>query len=162
MFWQATGTLAECLLCQGREADALALMDDCIARLSAANRPDEQAHAAVWRGELRLWIGQYSAALGDLEPAAARKMPYALIWGGAAHLLLGDHARAGDLLDSAARLAPSDAEMYVWRGEVHEQLGRLERAVEDFDRAAQLTDMRSGRASGALWPGHASAISARR
>jgi tetratricopeptide (TPR) repeat protein len=141
-FWKARGTLAECALCQGREAEAFALMDACIA---SAGNSAEHDEATTWRGELRLWLGQYGAALADLAPGVASGSPYALIWGGAAHLLTGEHDRALALLNRAVRAVPGDAEAYVWRGEAHERLGHLEGALGDFDRAIGLTGM-------VVWP----------
>jgi tetratricopeptide (TPR) repeat protein len=141
-FWKVRGTLAECALCQGREAEAFALMDACIA---AANGSAERGEATTWRGELRLWLGQYAAALADLAPGIASGSPYALIWGGAATLLAGEHDRALVLLDRAVRAVPGDAEAYVWRGEAHERLGNPERALADFDRALGMTGM-------VVWP----------
>lgn len=141
-FWKARGMLAECALCQGREAEAFASMDACV---SAAASPAEREEARSWRGELRLWLGQYDAALADLAPGITAASPYALIWGGAAHLLRGEHDRALALLDRAVRTAPGDAEAYVWRGEAHERLGHPERALGDFERALGFTGM-------VVWP----------
>ena len=141
-FWKARGTLAECALCQGHEAEAFALMDACLASAGSSAERDE---ATTWRGELRLWLGQYEAALADLAPGMARGSPYALIWGGAAHLLMGEHDRALAFLDRAVQAVPGDAEAYVWRGEAHERLGHPERALGDFDRALGLTGM-------VVWP----------
>jgi tetratricopeptide (TPR) repeat protein len=138
-FWKAAGTLAECALCQGRTDNAFAIMDGCVTRLSAQSRPFDAQTATVWRGELRLWLGQYAEALADLTAGAALAMPYALIWSGAATLLLGDAARALAALDEALRLVPSDFEAHVWRGETYQRLGLWERALADFDRAVGLT-----------------------
>ena len=130
--------LAECALCQSREAEAFALMDECVDQLATAGYSAEREEAITWRGELHLWLGQYGAALADLGPGMASGFPYALIWGGAAHLLLGRHERALILLDRAVQAVPGDAEAYLWRGEAHERLGQLGRAVGDFDRAIAL------------------------
>lgn len=137
-FWKARGTLAECLLCQGHEQEAFALMAQCVDTL-AADGSSEHGEATAWRGELRLWLGQYDAALADCAPGLARGFLYAQIWGGGAHLLLGDHERALGLLDRAVRAAPRDAEAHLWRGEAHERLGRLDLALADYDRAMQLS-----------------------
>jgi tetratricopeptide (TPR) repeat protein len=138
-FWKARGQLAECVLCQGREADAFALMDQCVGEAAASSA--EQSEAVTWRGELHLWLGQYEAALADLAPGMASRSSYALIWGGAAHLLHGEHDRALTALDRAVQATPRDAEAYVWRGEAHERLGNADRALADFDRAVGLTGM---------------------
>jgi tetratricopeptide (TPR) repeat protein len=140
-FWKARAMLAECALCQGREAEAFAQMDQCVDQVAASERQE----AIAWRGELHLWLGRYGAALADLAPGMASAFPYALIWGGAAQLLMGEHDRALVALDRAARVAPGDAEIYVWRGEAYERLGQPERAVADFDRALGMTGM-------AVWP----------
>jgi tetratricopeptide (TPR) repeat protein len=143
-FWKARGQLAECMLCLGREAEAFALMDQCVAQLAAAGSAEHE-EALTWRGELHLWVGQYDAALADLAPGMASGSPYALIWGGAAHLLQGEHERALALLDRAVKAVPGDAEAYLWRGEAHERLGHLDRALEDYDRTISMTGM-------AVWP----------
>jgi tetratricopeptide (TPR) repeat protein len=144
-FWKARGMLAECALCQGRAAEAFPLMDQCVDQLAAAGNAAEHEEATTWRGELRLWLGQYGAALADLAPGIASASTYALIWGGAAHLLQGEHDRALALLDRAVKAAPGDAEAYLWRGEAHERLGHLDRALGDFDRALGVTGM-------VIWP----------
>ena len=137
--------LAECALCQSREAEAFALMDECVDQLATAGYSAEREEAITWRGELHLWLGQYGAALADLGPGMASGFPYALIWGGAAHLLIGDHDRALALLGRAVQAVPGDAEAYLWRGELYERLAHLDRAVADFDRALAMTGM-------AVWP----------
>jgi hypothetical protein len=101
-FWQAAGTLAECALCQGREAEAFAIMDECVAHLARSGRAGDAEIATVWRGELRLWVGQYAAALADLDAAAAAERPFALGWHGAANLLLGHPERALASLDKGS------------------------------------------------------------
>jgi tetratricopeptide (TPR) repeat protein len=140
-FWKARGTLAECALCQDREAEAFAMMDECVDQLAAAGSSTEREEAITWRGELHLWLGRYAAAIADLTPGIASGSRYALIWGGAAHLLLGEHERGLALLDRAVQDVPGDAEAYVWRGEARERLGHLDRAIADFDRALELAGM---------------------
>jgi tetratricopeptide (TPR) repeat protein len=139
--WKIRGTLAECALCQGREAEAFAIIDDCINRLSVCGQPGEKDDAMIWRGELRLWVGQCTEAVADLASGVTRNVPYALIWSGAAHVLLGDYDRALSLLNEAVRRVPSDSEAYVWRGEAHERLGNADRAIDDFDRCLHLSPM---------------------
>jgi tetratricopeptide (TPR) repeat protein len=145
-FWKASGTLAECALCQGREAEAFSQMDACVARLAVDGRPGDAETARVWRGELHLWLGHYPEAIADLAQGAQERMPYALIWGGAAHLLSGESAAGLALLDRAVGLVPRDWEAYVWRGEAHEQLAEWDLALADFDQAARLT-------ATPFWPG---------
>src|SRR5205085_2358628 len=91
-FWKARGMLAECALCRGHEAEAFALLDECVDQLAAAGLSGERDEASAWRGELHLWLGRYGAALADLGPGMASASPYALIWGGAAR---GFHGAAG-------------------------------------------------------------------
>jgi tetratricopeptide (TPR) repeat protein len=139
-FWKARAQLAECVLCQGHEAEAFALMDECVAELADRASP-ERSEAVTWRGELYLWLGRYDAALADFAPGIASGSSYALIWGGAAQLLQGAHDRALAVLDRAVQASPRDAEAYVWRGEAHERLGNADRALADFDRAVALTGL---------------------
>lgn len=144
-FWKARATLAECALCIGEEGDALSLMDDCISELSAVGRSEEIAEATTWRGVIRLWIGQYRAAIEDFQPGMAWHFTYSRIWSGAAHLLSGEPERAIELLNLGLNAAPTDVEAYFWRGEAFDCIGQSDHAVEDFGRAVHL-------AGSAVWP----------
>ena len=134
-FWKASACRAEVELCRGQEADAFALLDACIARLRREESSLDVANAVVWAAELKLWVGRYADALGDLEEPAAGRHQLALGWRGAAHLLLGDPARALLDLDVAVALHPLDGEALVWRGEALAHLQRWGEAEADFERA---------------------------
>lgn len=144
-FWKAAGTLAECVLCEGHEAEAFAVLDRCIDDLTATGRPFDVATARVWRGEICLWLGRYGDAVQDLRDAAATGMPYGLIWHAAATLLLGEPQSAMAMLDKALTVDVHDHEAHIWRGEAHEALGQWDLAIADYDRAARLTGM-------PIWP----------
>jgi tetratricopeptide (TPR) repeat protein len=116
-------------------------MDECVAHLIQSGRAGDAQVATAWRGELRLWVGQYVPALADLDTAATAEQAYALGWHGAANLLLGNPERALASLDKAATVASWDVEVFTWRGELHECLGEWERARADFDRAVRMTGM---------------------
>lgn len=90
----------------------------------------------MWRGELRLWMGHYREALGDLDDAANNGHSFALGWRGAAHLLLGDPARAIADLDRALSRNAGDGEALIWRGEARAHTEHWQDALTDFDRAA--------------------------
>lgn len=148
-FWKAAACLAECALCLGQQDEAFRTFDDCVARVRSEGSPDELSQVITWRGELRLWVGEYRAALRDFEQAGtdrlrARLDPkastlLALGWRGAARLLLGEAKGAMADLDRVVRRSPSDAEALTWRGEAHARAGRLDAASMDFDRAATMT-----------------------
>jgi tetratricopeptide (TPR) repeat protein len=148
-FWKAAACKAECVLCLGEEQEAFRTFDECIARVRRLGLSGDLAAAIAWRGELRLWVGHYQAALRDFEEAGtggwlATLGPkgstlLALGWRGAAHLMLGQTEQALIDLDRVLRRTPDDAEALAWRGEAHARLARWDAALADFDRSARKT-----------------------
>ncbi|HVE13470.1 MAG TPA: tetratricopeptide repeat protein [Elusimicrobiota bacterium] len=132
-FWKARAFSAEALLCEGRRRDALREMDRAI----AAARGLERAQALAWRGELRLWLGDYRRALTDADAGTSGGAPFAFCWRGAARLLLGLPGALEDL-DAAIRLNPRDCEALTWRGEARRLAGRPKEALADLDAAVAL------------------------
>ena len=88
--WKARALLAELALARGERTRALRTMD----RLLRTVPDSDRASVLAWRGEVRLWIGEYREALADLDSAVARQSPLALCWRGAAHLKLGHYPAA--------------------------------------------------------------------
>ncbi len=93
-----------------------------------------RSHASflAWRGALKLWSGQYTLALKDLDIAAGLDNPDALCWRGGAQAKLGKLQEAKRDLDRLLTLDPHDPEGLVWRGEVNRLLGRLPEALRDL------------------------------
>lgn len=127
--WKARAYLAEIALCRGRAAEAFAGLDPVV-------RADgwDVGEALAWRGSLRLWHGDYRAALEDLDAAAAREAPFALGWRGAAKLQLGRTEEALEDLDACLRRREEDDEARVWRSELHRRMGRPRDCLRDLDR----------------------------
>ncbi|HEX4048995.1 MAG TPA: tetratricopeptide repeat protein [Elusimicrobiota bacterium] len=94
----------------------------------------------AWRGALKLWSGRPSAALADLDAAAALGNLDARGWRGGARLLLGRGAEALADLTAVLDDDPKDPEALVWRGECHRLAGRPELARADLDSALELSE----------------------
>jgi tetratricopeptide (TPR) repeat protein len=135
-FWKASALRAEVELCRGRESEAFAIFDDCVARLRTEGSDGDRTNSTVWRAELRLWMGLYEQVIEDLREASEAGVPLALGWRGAAYLLSGEPTTARTHLDEALRIDPTDAEALVWRGETLAALGEWEGALADFNHAA--------------------------
>jgi tetratricopeptide (TPR) repeat protein len=133
--WKARALLAEIALCQGDRAGAFRAMDDIVRTV-----PMEMDRASVlaWRGEMRLWMGEYRQALRDLDAAVAGRSPLALCWRGAANLNLGNYPAAMQDLDAQLRSHPEDQEALVWRGEAKRRAGRWREALADLDAACRI------------------------
>ena len=127
--WWAHGFLAEALLLARRPREAAASMNRAVARSGR-----ERAGARAWRGELRLWLGDYAGALADLRLARRGAPPFARTWEAAALHMLGRSREALAVLDRTLARYPRDAEAYVWRGEVLRVLGRSRAALKDLSR----------------------------
>ena len=131
--WKARALLAELDLSQGERARALRTMDELLREVPESDRTS----VLGWRGEMRLWIGEYREALPDLDLAVARQSPLALCWRGAAHVKLGNFPEALRDLDSQLRSHPEDQEALVWRGEARRLMGRPREALTDLDAACR-------------------------
>lgn len=124
---QARGRLAEALICQGREREGLRLLIG-----------GEAPSLRVWHGEILLWLGRYSSALGKLQASGAASHHLSWCWRGAALFKLGRVSEALRDLDRAIELRPGDTEALVWRSEALEATGRFEAALKDLRAAAKI------------------------
>jgi tetratricopeptide (TPR) repeat protein len=131
--WKAHALLAELALARGERDRALRTMNELLSTVPESDRTS----VLGWRGEMRLWIGEYREALPDLDQAVARQSPLALCWRGAAHVKLGDFPAALRDLDSQLRSHPEDQEALVWRGEARRLMGRWREALTDLDAACR-------------------------
>lgn len=135
-FWKAKACIAEAALCLGDRARAFRILDEVV---SGAVMED-LASALAWRGEMRLWCGQYQEAIRDLERAIERQSWLAQCWRGAAFLQLGDMAKALEDLNAYLRKIPDDREALTWRGEARRREGQWDAALEDLETAIRLGD----------------------
>jgi len=131
--WKARALLAEIALLQDDRAGAFRIMDQLLRNVTDYDRGSTLA----WRGEMRLWAGEYRAAIPDLNEAIRWESPLALCWRGAAHVKLGNFPDALRDLDSQLRSHPEDQEALIWRGEARRLLGRLREALADLDAACR-------------------------
>lgn len=118
--WDVYGRLAEAELCRGRRAAAFGWLEKAL-----ADFPEQAGDLLAWRGELKLFCGDWPGALRDLDGAAAKSGYYALTWRA---LALAKAGRTGEALACAERAAafnPRDGEALVVRGE-------LRRLVKDY------------------------------
>jgi tetratricopeptide (TPR) repeat protein len=113
-------------------------MNELVANTRVTRPNDGRLALLAWRGEMRLWCGQFLEALEDLNMAVERQFCLALCWRGAAHLSLGKTAEA--LADLNAHLAgqPDDTEALIWRAEALRRQGQLPAASKDLEHALEL------------------------
>jgi tetratricopeptide (TPR) repeat protein len=131
--WKAHALLAELALARGERRRALRTMDELLLTVPESDRTS----VLGWRGEMRLWIGEYREALPDLDLAVARQSPLAQCWRGAANVKLGNFPEALRDLDSQLRSHPEDQEALVWRGEARRLMGQWREALTDLDAACR-------------------------
>lgn len=123
--------LAEIELCLGKKSSAMRLFGRALADLP----PEHRRQALAWRGEMRLFTGEYRAALKDLAPAAAAREPYALCWKACALMKLGRLEEAGRAAGLALSLNPSDLEAMTICGEALRLRGKRAAALRRLDAA---------------------------
>ncbi len=127
--WQARCLRAEAFLALGRPAQAFGL-------LAGPDVPDADLGSFLaWRGAMRLWTGDYAAAVADLDQAVLHRSPDAHCWRGGAQVRLGRWAAALQDLDRAVELDGGDAEALIWRGELKRLMGRARESARDLDAA---------------------------
>ena len=126
--WLARCLAGEALVCQGKIPKAFAAFD-------AAERaaPEfEKGNVLAWRGEMRLWLGQYTEAISDLDQALTRSAQYAHCWKGGALVGAGRFGEALPILERAIAISPWDLEAKIWRAEALHHLGRHDEALEQL------------------------------
>lgn len=127
------GKLAEIELCRGRQTAAFRWFDEAF-KVS----PDHESDILAWRGELKSFIGDYAAALCDLNAAVEGKAYYALTWRAIARMKLGN-------LDSALEDAKAAVAFNRLDGEARVIMGEILRLKGDFARAGkELVSVLSG------------------
>jgi tetratricopeptide (TPR) repeat protein len=124
------GRIAEIHICTGRPALGFAELRKALKTAPVREIPGLYA----WEGEMRLFTGDYRAALKALTEGARLGDDVAFCWRGAAYAKLGRFKEALADLDKAVKLFPTDLEARVWRGETLRLSGKYRRALEDLDR----------------------------
>lgn len=130
----AFGRMAEAELCLGREQAAFAWLAKAMKAC-----PDQRGELQAWRGELKLFIGDYGGALEDLRSAVSRKAYYAHTWLALALLKAGRLAPALAAAHRAVSSNPKDGEALVVRGEILRMKRDLAGARRDLRRALKET-----------------------
>jgi len=127
--WRAYTCLAEVHLCLGRKAAARRALTRAVA---CAESDFQRGEALAWRGEIRLWLGDYEAAIEDLAKAETLGSSYAQTWKAGGLVKLGRLDEALAELDAVVDHGPVDGETYLWRAEAKRLMGRRDEALEDL------------------------------
>jgi tetratricopeptide (TPR) repeat protein len=126
--WRARCIRAEALYSLGR-------LDEALSEMTAAvdqTEENDRGEALAWRGEMKLWAGDYEAALADLDEACARHAPFAFCWRGGAKMLSGRLEEALADFETALLLDELDLETWVWKGEAQRRAGRPREALKSL------------------------------
>lgn len=105
-----------------------------------ADRFPESPFPFTYRGELRLWLGDYAEALSDFEEAIRRQPTrWAYIGRAAVYMLLGENRRANSAVSAGVRRFGNlvTATTHVYRGELRRRRGDLKGALEDLEIAVE-------------------------
>jgi tetratricopeptide (TPR) repeat protein len=117
-------------------AVAEAALEELVARFP------ESHHPHCYRGELRLWQGNYAAARDDFQAAlrvcGTGVARWAHIGLGASHLLEGELDVALRAFEDGTTRAEPGPTLFVYRGEARRKLGSVEAALEDLRHASEL------------------------
>ncbi|MDP2865725.1 MAG: tetratricopeptide repeat protein [Elusimicrobiota bacterium] len=124
------GRMAEIHICTGRAALGFTELRKALKTAPVRELPGLHA----WEGEMRLFTGDYRAALKALTKGAKLGDDVAFCWRGAAYAKLGSIKKALADLDKAVKLFPTDMEARVWRGEALRLAGKYSLALADLDR----------------------------
>ncbi|HAH32963.1 MAG TPA: hypothetical protein DCL44_11690 [Elusimicrobia bacterium] len=125
------GRIAEIYICTGRPRQGFLYLKKALATAAFG----ELAGLHSWEGQMRLFTGDYKAAVKALTTGLSMGDDVAYCWRGAAYSLLGRRAQALRDLDRAVELFPTDAEALVWRAEVLRLEGRNSEALQQLNRA---------------------------
>lgn len=133
-FWKAKAYIAEDALCQGERRRAFKTMDEVVPALKGY----AAAAALGWKGEMRLWCGDYVGALRDLTESVRGNGHMSMCWRGASLYKLGRPKQALAELDAYLEKWNCDQEGLIWRGEIKRRQGRFKEAMQDLDAAVRL------------------------
>ncbi|MBI5622549.1 MAG: hypothetical protein HY924_02090 [Elusimicrobia bacterium] len=133
-FWKTKAYIAEAALCQGERQRALKTMDELVSGLKGY----ERAASLGWKGELRLWCGDYVGALRELTESIRNNAHMSMCWRAASLYKLGKPDQALTELDAYLKRWDCDQEGLIWRGEIKRKQGKLKEALTDLDAAVRL------------------------
>ncbi|WP_405019901.1 tetratricopeptide repeat protein [Kitasatospora sp. NBC_00070] len=129
---------------EGRPEAALALLDECVARLDEILDPGEHAlHRSVLvynRAQVHGGLGSHDAAVADYSSVITVDPNYAEYYFDRG-IVLRRTGRAAEALadfDEAIRLSPPFPEAYYNRADVRAELGDVKGAVQDFGYVIEL------------------------
>ena len=131
--WMSHAFLGETLVCRGRPRQGLREFDR-----ACRAAPHLKGDVLAWRGEMHLWLGQYSEALEVLDRAIAAGGRFAFAWRGAAKLRLGRTREALADFDAGVEVW-DDVEAWTWRGEAKRLLGDRRGAIRDLNHALRVS-----------------------
>jgi len=124
------GRLAEAELCLGRRRAAFGWLAKGLAAC-----PGQEGELLAWRGELKLFLGDYHGALADLRTAVRKKSLYARTWQAIALMKTGRLEAALAAANRAIAANPTDGEAVLVRGEVRRLRKDIRGARADLLRA---------------------------
>ncbi|MEM9069774.1 MAG: tetratricopeptide repeat protein [Myxococcota bacterium] len=119
--------------------EVLAALDDASARYPKSSSP------RVHRGELQLWLGNYTEAAQDFEAVLERHpgTRWAYIGLAAVRMLEGEVAESLRVHEEGVRVMGSAiGSIFIYRGEALLRAGRLREAAADFDEAVKQSPLR--------------------
>lgn len=129
--WETQCRLGEIELCMGRTVSGLGRFEHALRKV-----PREfHVQVRIWRGELRLLLGDYKSALEDLEAGDADGVPYAACWKACALMKLGALPEALRVVSKEVASRPLDLEALVIKGEVLRLMNRPAAALACLDKA---------------------------
>ena len=131
--WKIHCLLGEAKLGLGNPVEAMMEFDKAVVASEGHN------DALAWRGEINLWLGNYQAAMNNLEASVRLKSTLAFCWLGGVLVKLKKYRKALKNLDLAIYYDPFDAEAYTWRAEAKCHLRQCEAALEDINKAIRLS-----------------------
>lgn len=129
--WEALCRLGEIELCRGRTSSAMSRFEHALNDLPRSFR----CQALTWRGEMYLFLGNYRAALEDLEAGEAGGASYAACWRACALMKLGKLQKALSIVSAYIPANPRDMEALVIKGEILRLMGRNSEALRPLDAA---------------------------
>lgn len=122
-------------LMQRPVAEVLATFDELIERFPRS------PHPFFYRGELRLWWGDYAEAMKDFEDGRERDVArWGYVGPAAVHILRGDYDAVPELIAECNRRFPPipSASTSIYLGEMYRRQGKLELAARQLEESLRV------------------------